>query len=65
MAAANTIVLTNANYLDVSTLEVKVDATIVMQNGLMKELIDNGSNAQGSGRYLLSNNSKFNELLLF
>lgn len=46
MAAANTIVLTNVNYLDVSNLQVKEDATIVIQNGLIKQLIDKDSKAK-------------------
>lgn len=46
IATANTIVLTNVNYLDVSTLQVKKDATIVIQNELIKQLIDQGSAAK-------------------
>lgn len=46
MAAGNTIVLTNASYLDVSNLQVEEDATIVIQNGLIKQLIKQGSAAK-------------------
>lgn len=46
MAAGNTIVLTNASYLDVSNLQVEEDATIVIQNGLIKQLIKQGSTAK-------------------